>query len=144
MEYNIKTQTSIIQLSDFEGKNILILDILELYKDKQFFEIFEKLFINKMFICFDFEGDLENLPDKLSKFFREKCVIIDIKKIYCIKYLKKCSSFSSVCKEIIGKPLCKYEQCSNWEIRPLRESQFHYAALDALLCCLVFRRFIEK
>ena len=144
LEYNIKTQTSIMQLSDFEGKNILILDLLELYKDKQFLEIFEKLFINKMFIGFDFDSDLENLPDKLSKFFRGKCVIIDIKKIYFIKYMKKCSSFSSVCEEIIGKPLCKYEQCSNWEKRPLRESQFHYAALDALLCCLVFRRFIEK
>ena len=30
-----------------------------------------------------------------------------------------------------GKKLCKAEQMSNWENRPLRYSQEHYAAMDA-------------
>ena len=33
---------------------------------------------------------------------------------------------------VLGKPLCKGQQMSNWELRPLREQQMHYAALDAV------------
>ena len=84
------------------------------------------------------------LPKKLFSFFKEKAKIIDIKYFYEIKYLEKCPNFSKVCEKLIGKPLCKYEQCSNWERRPLRQRQLHYAALDALLLCVVYQKMIGK
>jgi len=143
IEFINKSQVSIIQLSDFEMKNIFILDMIELKKEKNFEEHFEKLFINKKFIGFNFEGDLSYYPDKLNLFFREKVEIYDIRKLYSLKYKENCPTFSKVCEKLIGKPLCKYEQCSNWERRPLRESQLHYAALDSLLCCLIFKELTE-
>ena len=36
--------------------------------------------------------------------------------------------------------LCKFEQISNWERRPLRLSQMHYAALDAHILIQIFQQ----
>ncbi len=139
-----KTKTAIIQLSDYDGKNVLILDMIALYKDKSFEKTFIDLFKNKKFISFGFESDLINMSKEIEDFFKEQVQMYDIEKLYQVKYFEKAPSFSKVCEKVLGKNLCKYEQCSNWEKRPLRESQLHYAALDAIICCLIFKKLNEK
>lgn len=43
----------------------------------------------------------------------------------------KGASLSALVQTCFGNPLEKSEQCSNWELRPLRETQIRYAAIDA-------------
>ena len=139
----VKTQTAVVQLSDYEGKNILILDMVNLPKDSDFIQIFKDVFTNKKFIGYDLRDDLLNLPNEIEIHLQEKNELIDLRNIYTISTFGSIKSFSEICKEFFGKPLCKYEQCSNWENRPLRQSQLHYGALDAIYCCLLFKKLSE-
>lgn len=43
----------------------------------------------------------------------------------------KGASLTALVQTCFGNPLEKSEQCSNWELRPLRETQITYAAIDA-------------
>jgi len=139
-----KTETAIVQLSDYDGKNVLILDMVNLQKNNNFINAFKEIFTGKKFIGYDLKDDLLNLPNEIMTHLQEKNELIDIQNLYKISTLESTKSFSEICKEFFGKPLCKYEQCSNWELRPLRQSQLHYAALDAIYCSLLFKKIIEK
>ncbi len=39
---------------------------------------------------------------------------------------------------ITRKIMCKFNQVSEWQSRPLRKSQLHYAALDAVILLTLF------
>lgn len=137
---NIKENVSILQLANFSENKIMIIDLLKLKNDKLFLDSFENYFSNKTFIGFSFDkNDIEQFNSTLKNFF-QKVKIIDLIDIYQHKFLKKAHSLKDMCKEILGKELCKYEQTSNWENRPLKESQLHYAALDALACIQLYKK----
>lgn len=44
-----------------------------------------------------------------------------------LKVLKNHNGLSKLTCRLLGYPLDKSEQCSDWENRPLRASQVHYA-----------------
>ncbi|KAG6557636.1 hypothetical protein Mapa_000917 [Marchantia paleacea] len=45
---------------------------------------------------------------------------------------------ASIAEEVLGLPLSKDMQCSNWEQRPLSEQQYDYAAADAYCLIAIF------
>ena len=141
------TKVSIIQISNYEENCCILLDMIELSKKEKFYDIFEKYFKGKIFIGFSFDkSDLGVFPLRLKNFFEDKnnCTIYDICTIAKQKYLENINSLKNLTEKIFGKSLCKYEQCSDWNKRPLSKCQMHYGALDALICIMIFKKLMEK
>ena len=135
---------SIIQLANYDEKNVMILDMLKLSKEKDFVELFEKFFGNKIFVGYAFDSsDFEHFSIGIQNTFK-KVMLIDLRDLYQYKYLKKAKGLKYMCNEVLGVDLCKYEQCSFWENRPLKQSQIHYAAIDALVCITLYKKIINS
>ncbi|KAK7275710.1 hypothetical protein RIF29_16832 [Crotalaria pallida] len=60
------------------------------------------------------------------------------------KASKQIKSLSTICGEVLGFPLSKELQCSDWSLRPLTEEQITYAAMDAHCLLEIFKVFQEK
>ena len=138
---------SIMQLATDDEKCCIILDMLKLRWEDKFFEIFKKYFKGKIFVGFSFDkNDMDVMPDELKDFFQDKnsCTVHDLVVLYKQKYLEKCQSLKIVTESLLKKPICKYEQCSDWNKRPLSKCQIHYAALDALICITLYNKIVEN
>lgn len=58
--------------------------------------------------------------------------LLDLQKLYKKARPGQPIGLASVAEDLFdGLKLCKVEQVSNWEARPLRYSQEHYGAMDA-------------
>lgn len=88
------------------------------------------------------KGDL-NVLNKFLTWNNIATIPSDCKNIFDIKQffqthvcMDKELSFKKVAHHL-GYKLCKYEQVSNWGMRPLRQSQLHYAFTESFMCLVV-------
>ena len=142
-----KSEVSIIQICNYEESCAIIIDMLEFREKETFYEIFEKYFKGKIFVGFYFDkSDLDVFPPRLRNFFEDKnnCTIYDIYALAKQKFVEKGLPLKELTEKMYGKSLCKYEQCSNWNLRPLSQCQIHYGALDALICIMLLKTLMEK
>ena len=135
--------SSKVQMANYEERNVIIIDIMKFSKDKEFIELFWNYFSNKTFVGYSFDSsDLEHFSSRIQNTFK-KANIIDLIDLYKYKYLTKAQGLKNMSKEILII-LCKYEQCSFWENRPLKQSQLYYAEAEALICVSLYKKSINK
>lgn len=135
------SRVSILQIAS--PGQVFIIDLLQLNQvpalDTKLFNLLSSAEIYKLGIQFD--GDLANLRNSYKHMlcFQEKVVgYIDLLEVYKRSQKLNPGGLASLAEIIIGTQMCKVEQKSNWELRPLRYSQLHYACVDAYICLGVY------
>jgi hypothetical protein len=114
------------------GSKVYIFDCIELRAYFQFnyfiYQFFKSNSILK--IGHSFHGDLDVMRRSFQISNLEGNRIINIETLV---EGKNTVGLSKLCDQILQKQLCKLEQTSTWQNRPLRRAQLHYAALDAAI-----------
>lgn len=140
-----KFKVSIIQIATED--RTYIVDLIALNDSEELNRKLELLMQGKQFkVGVSFEGDRKLLVQSyphLTAFEKPLVRYVDLVSAYGKVHGSSPGGLAGACELILRKGLCKHEQRSNWERRPLSESQIHYAALDAYVQILVLQELMN-
>lgn len=111
------TRPSILQLSS--STEVFLIDLISLCNNQVLDSILSNVFSNSTIIGFCLRSDLQMWGKFLPKmqFYKTIERFVDAQEQYGNN-----KSLSFVIKEMIGNGLCKRQQMSNWEKRPLTQA----------------------
>jgi len=113
-----------------------IIDLIALADNAALDAKLTSIFTDERSLClgFSFGSDTSMFKESFPQmsFFKKFARFLDVQTYWSAINLEKNQiGLAKVVQTVFDRPLCKGEQMSNWETRPLRQSQLHYAAFDA-------------
>ena len=147
---NLKDSIELIQIALAESeKNLDKIDFIAIFDIQRLNQTHQKMmqkFIIDIFcnskirkIVHNFESDVVKLEASLDIQSISNKNVHDLTKKVMHDYGFKIS-LNDMCEIFLSKPICKYNQYSNWGNRPLRQSQEHYAALNSFILLPLHRK----
>ena len=141
------TPTAILQIGLPEV--VYIIDLIKLHTspelDSKLFQLFGSSKVIKIGIGFD--SDLIKLQESYKNMLCFKETVfsyVDLITVHKKETKYNPGGLANLSEIHIDTPMCKAEQKSNWEQRPLSISQIHYAALDVYMCLAIYNKYKEQ
>lgn len=136
------TKVALLQMA-FEDV-VYLIDMIRLNTSPILNERLSELFFNPNIVKLgiNFAGDKKNVIKSyphMTAFQTEFRPYVELLDFYTNMYGESPGGLAGLSELVHGKTICKGEQMSNWERRPLRLTQMHYAALDAFVLIDIYK-----
>ena len=132
-----------IYFFDFQSKD---------WEFKIFVEFFDEICANGDIVKLGLalKADMKNInwpkieTEDETKKYRLFRSYFDVAKVYKELTYDKKSNLAHLTEKVLEKRLSKFEQVNDWDSRPFRKTQSHYAALDSYVLLKLYEELLKK